>query len=107
MKKWVYYFLKGDFLFDNNSIKQWSFFIYIIFLIIVMITSGHRFDKKAIQLIDLNKKTKDQRALFITTRSKAVKLKLETTVRNRVEKRGLFPSETPPYKIIVTNKEED
>ncbi len=72
-----------------------------------MITSGHRFDKKAMQLIDLNKKNKEMRALFIATRSESVKLKLETTIRNRVEKRGLFPTETPPYEIIVTNKEKN
>ncbi len=107
MKKGIYYFLKGEFLFDNNSRKQWLFFIYVIVLVIVMITSAHRFDKKAIQLIDLNKKTKNKRALFISNRSKAVKLKLETTIRNRVKKRGLSPSETPPYKIIVTNKKEN
>ncbi|MBS9767186.1 MAG: S-adenosyl-methyltransferase [Flavobacteriaceae bacterium] len=107
MKKWVYYILKGEFLFDDKSRKQWGFFVYVIVWVIIMITSAHRFDKKAIQIIDLNKKTKNKRALFITTRSKAVKLKLETTVRNRVEKRGLFPSETPPYKVIITNKEED
>ncbi len=106
MKKKVFNFLKGDFLFDSNAMKQWAFFAYIVFLVIIMITSGHRFDKKAIQLTNLSKKSKEMRALFIATRSEAVKLKLETTIKKRVEERGLFPSEMPPYKIIVTSKKD-
>ncbi len=107
MKKKVLHFLKGDFLLKSGSIKQWIFFAYIVLLVIFMITSGHRFDKKAIQVIDLSKRSKEMRALFIATRSEAVKLKLETTIKKRVEKRGLFPSEVPPYKIIVTNNKKD
>ncbi len=107
MKKKVLHILKGDFLFDSGAMKQWAFFAYIIILVVLMITSGHRFDKKAIQVIDLSKRSKEMRALFIATRSEAVKLKLETTIKKRVEKRGLFPSETPPYKIIVTRSKKD
>ncbi len=107
MKKKVLHILKGDFLFGGGAIKQWAFFVYIIMLVILMITSGHRFDKKAIQVIDLTKRSREMRALFIATRSEAVKLKLETAVKKRVEKRGLFPSETPPYRIIVKNSKED
>ncbi len=106
MKKKIHHILKGDFLFDSNAMKQWSFFTYIILWVIIMITSGHRFDKKAIKIIDLNKKSKEMRAEFIATKSKAVKLKLETSIKKRVEKKGLFPSETPPYNIIVTNKKD-
>lgn len=105
MKNKIYRILKGDFLFSKGSIKQWLFLLYIIVLVLIMITSSHRFDKKVIEIGDLNKKSKEMRALFIATRSEAVKLKLETTIRKRVSERGIFPSENPPYRIIVTSKE--
>lgn len=102
MKEKVYRFLKGDFLFNRGSLGQWKFLIYLVVLILLMITSGHRFDKKVMEIADLNKRSKEMRALFIATRSEAVKLKLETTIRNRVSKRGVFPSEVPPFLIEVT-----
>lgn len=106
MKKKIYSLLKGDFLFNRDSLKQWKFLIYIVVLVLFMVTSAHRFDKKVMEIADLNKRSKEMRALFIATRSEAVKLKLETTIRKRVAKSELFPSEEPPYLIEVKSSEK-
>lgn len=103
MKERIHSLLKGSFLFNRESVKQWYFLIYIVVLVLFMVTSAHRFDKKVMEIADLNKKSKEMRALFIAIRSEAVKLKLETNVRKRVLKDELFPSENPPYLIEFTN----
>jgi hypothetical protein len=100
----VYDLLKGKFLVDEDSFKNWRFILVIVFLVMLMIASGHSSDKKVMEIAKLNKEIKELRAEFVDTRSISMKMKLESTIKNKVGDYGLKPSENPPQVIRVTSK---
>ena len=90
---------------SGNAIKNWGFISFIVVLMLVMIASGHSSDKKVMQIAKLNKEVKELRAQFVDLRSISMKIKLESTIRNRVVELGLKPTEDPPQVIkIISNK---
>ncbi len=100
----VYDLLKGKFLIEEDSFKNWRFIFFIVALVLLMIASGHNSDKKVMEIAKLNKEIKELRAEYVDTRSISMKLKLESTIRNKVANYGLKPSENPPQVIKVTSK---
>ncbi|HCE55068.1 MAG: FtsL-like putative cell division protein [Lutibacter sp.] len=100
----VYDLLKGKFLIQEDSFKNWRFIFFIVALVLLMIASGHSSDKKVMEIAQLNKDIKELRAEFVDTRSISMKMKLESTIRNKVGAFGLKPSENPPQVIKVTSK---
>ncbi|MDD3721509.1 MAG: FtsL-like putative cell division protein [Lutibacter sp.] len=100
----VYDLLKGKFLIQEDSFKNWRFILFMVALMLLMIASGHNSDKKVMEIAKLNKEIKELRAEFVDTRSISMKMKLESTIRNKVVKYGLKPSENPPQVISVTSK---
>lgn len=99
--------LKGKFLISGDAPKHWLFIIFASFLATVMIGSSHSADKKVHQIAALNEEVKELRSEFVDTRSDVQQLKLESTVMQIVEGKGLYPSEVPPKQIKVkSNKEE-
>jgi hypothetical protein len=100
----VYDLLKGKFLIQEDSLKNWRFIFFIVALVLLMIASGHSSDKKVMEIAKLNKDIKELRAEFIDTRSISMKMKLESTIKNKVAEFGLKPSENPPQVIKVTAK---
>ena len=95
-------FIKGEYLLNEEAFKNWKMIIFIIFLLILMIRSGHLIDEKVLKLGKLKKQENEFRAEFIATRSKAMNLKLETKVIERVKNFGLHPPEKPPQVIKET-----
>jgi hypothetical protein len=104
IKNSVYDLLKGKFLIQEDSFKNWRFILFMVTLMLLMIASGHNSDKKVMEIAKLNKEIKELRAEFVDTRSISMKMKLESTIRNKVVKIGLKPSENPPQVIRVTSK---
>ncbi len=104
IKNSVYDLLKGKFLIQEDSFKNWRFILFMVALMLLMIASGHNSDKKVMEIAKLNKEIKELRAEFVDTRSISMKMKLESTIRNKVVKIGLKPSENPPQVIRVTSK---
>lgn len=105
MKKSLYDLLKGKFLIHENAFKNWKFIIFISFLVLVMIASAHRADKKVHQITKLNNQVKELRSEFVDNRSKLMKVKMESKVIKKLKDRGLEPSSTPPKKIIIASQE--
>jgi len=103
-KKSIYDVLKGNFLVSDDSFKNWRFILFIVALMLMMIASSHSSDKKVMEIAKLNKKIKELRSEFVDTRSISMKLKLESTIRNKVLELELKPSENPPQVIRVTQK---
>ncbi|MDO9276143.1 MAG: FtsL-like putative cell division protein [Lutibacter sp.] len=99
-----YDLLKGKFLIEEDSFKNWKFIFFIVSLVMLMIASGHNSDKKVMEIAKLNKEIKELRAEFVDTRSISMKMKLESTIKNKVGNYGLKPSENPPQVISVTSK---
>lgn len=103
----VYDLLKGKFLIQEDSFKNWRFIFFIVGLVMFMIASAHNSDKKVMEIAELNKEIKELRAEFVDIRSISMKMKLESTIKNKVAAFGLKPSENPPQVISVTSKKSN
>jgi hypothetical protein len=101
MKKGFVSILKGKFLISDDAPRNWLFLLFVSGLATIMIASSHGADRKVHEIAALNKQVQESRSEFVDVRSKVQKLKLESSVRERVKSRGLEPASTPPQKIIV------
>ena len=105
IKKGVYDFLRGSFLTDESAFNNWRIIIFIVGLLLIMISSAHKSDKKAIEISNLNKLKRELRAEYVDTGTILMRMKMESSIREKAKDRGLKPSETPPKKIKVTYKD--
>lgn len=100
----IYDLLRGSFLTDESSLKNWRIIIFVVGLLLIMIWSAHSADAKVVKIAELNKQKRELRAEYIDTSTILMRMKLESSVRKKVSERGLAPAKTPPQKIKVTQK---
>jgi len=100
-KQTLYNILKGKFLVDEDAKKNWGFIIFLTVLALLMITSSHQIDKKVQKIAILNKGKRELRSKFVATKSDLMKLRMESSISQKLAERGLFISQTPPKKIEV------
>ena len=105
VKKSLYELLKGGFLIDESSFKNWRMMFFIVALLLIMISSAHSTDKKVIEISKLNKQKREFRAEYIDTQTTLMRMKMESNIRQRAKMMGLQPSKTPPKRIKVINNE--
>ncbi len=105
VKKRVYDFLRGSFLTDESAFKNWLIIIFVVSLLLIMISSAHNADKKVIKISELNKRKRELRAEYVDTGTILMRMKMESSIREKARVRGLVPSKTPPEKIKVTYKD--
>ena len=101
MKNKILDILKGGFLVEDDSFKNWRFLGFSVLLILIMISSSHNSEKKVFEIARLDKKVKELRSEYVDLRSELMKLKMESKVVIEMEKRDLKLSQEPPKKIIV------
>jgi hypothetical protein len=101
MKGKLYSLLKARFLVNEDAIKNWQFIVYLIFLAIIMIANTHSYEKKIFEIAELTNEVKELRSEFVDRRSELMKIKMESTVAQKMEKKEIFPSSVPPKKIKV------
>ena len=106
MKGGVYNLLKARFLVNEDATKNWRFILFIVVLAIIMIANTHHFEQKIFKIADLTNEVKELRSEFVDRRSELMKLKMESTVSQKMESRNIFPSQVPPQKIKVKKLEE-
>ena len=106
MKKGFLDILKGKFLVSGDAPKNWLFIIFASSLATIMIASSHSADRKVHHVAALNEEVRELRSEFVDMRSDVQQLKLESTVKQFVEEKGLEPSETPPKKIKVKTSDK-
>ncbi|RAR71472.1 FtsL-like putative cell division protein [Flavobacterium aciduliphilum] len=106
MRGGVYNILKARFLVNEDATKNWRFILYIVFLAILMIANSHRYDQKIFKIADLTNEVKELRSEFVDKRSELMKLRMESTVSEKMERIGIVPSQVPPQKIKVKKTEE-
>ncbi len=102
--KGVYDLLRGSFLTDDASLKNWRIILFVVLLLLMMIWSAHSIQAKAVKVAELKKEKKELRAEYIDTSTILMRMRLESSVRSKVNKMGLAPAKTPPQKIKVTQK---
>ncbi|WP_034924276.1 FtsL-like putative cell division protein [Gillisia sp. CAL575] len=101
MTKKMYNILKADFLISNDAVKNWRFIVFCTLLAIIMIACSHSAERKVHNIARLNTEVRELRSEFVDMRSALMKLKMESTITNKMASRGVKPSETPPYKIKI------
>lgn len=107
VKRNIYDVLKGSFLTeDETAFKNWRLIIFIVALLLIMISSAHSSDKKVIEISELNKLRRELRAEYIDTETMLMRMKMESSIRQRAKELGLEPSEIPPKRIRIIQKEE-
>ena len=106
MKKGVYSILKARFLVNEDATKNWRFIVFLILLAILMIANEHRYDQKIFRIAELTNEVKELRSEFVDKRSELMKLKMESTVSEKMIERKNFPSSVPPQKIKVKKPAE-
>lgn len=108
MKNGVYSILKARFLIneDANAAKNWRFILFLITLAIIMIANTQRYEQKVFKIVALTNEVKELRSEFVDRRSELMKLKMESTVAEKMETKQIFPSAVPPTKIKVKKVEE-
>jgi Bacteriodetes cell division protein (FtsL-like) len=108
MKNGVYSILKARFLIneDANAAKNWRFIVFIIVLAIIMIANTQRYEQKVFKIIALTTEVKELRSEFVDRRSELMKLKMESTVSEKMIEKQIFPSSVPPTKIKVKKEVE-
>ncbi len=99
----IYNILKARFLIkeEANAAKNWRFIVFIIVLACLMIANTQRYEQKVFTIIALTSEVKELRSEFVDNRSELMKLKMESTISNKMEARNIFPSSVPPTKIKV------
>jgi hypothetical protein len=106
MKNGVYNILKARFLIDDDAMKNWRFIVFLILLAILMIANTQRFEQKVFAIAKLTTEVKELRSEFVDRRSQLMKLKMESTVSEKMVEKQIFPSTVPPIKIKVKKVEE-
>jgi len=108
MKNGVYSILKARFLISEeaNAAKNWRFIVFGIVLILIMIANTQRYEQKVFKIIALTNEVKELRSEFVDRRSELMKLKMESTVSEKMVEKEIFPSSVPPIKIKVKKAEE-
>ncbi|MCW2120531.1 FtsL-like putative cell division protein [Flavobacterium sp. 7A] len=106
MKKGIYGLLKARFLVDKDAMKNWRFIVFIIVLAIFMIANTQRFEQKVFTIAALTSEVKELRSEFVDRRSQLMKLKMESTVSEKMIAKEIYPSTVPPVKIKVKQEKE-
>lgn len=99
VQKSIFKFLRGEFLLNEDAFKNWRLVVFVIFLLMLMVRSGHITDEKVMKITELSKQERELRAEYIALRSQSMKLKLESNVVENVKELGLKQSDKP-VKII-------
>jgi len=105
MKKNIYDILKGKFLISDDSFKNWRVIIFISVLAIIMIASSHSADRKVHEIAQMNNEVKEWRSAFVETRSKLMRLKMESSIMRKMAEKDLKPSTVPPKKIRIKSQD--
>lgn len=106
MKNGIYSILKARFLVNEDANKNWRFIVFIILLAIIMIGNTNRYEQKIFKITALTSEVKELRSEFVDNRSQLMKLKMESTISQKMEAKAIFPSSVPPVKIKVKKEEE-
>jgi replicative DNA helicase len=100
----IYDVLKGGFLVDEGAFKNWRIILFIVFLLLFMISSSHSADRKVMEISRMNNEMKKLKSLYIDSGTYLTRMKMESSVREKLKERGLGSPKTPPIKIKVTTK---
>ena len=94
-------FLNIEFLIKDDALKNWRMLLFLSFLALVVIASGHSADKKIYDIAQLNSEIKESKSEFVETRANLMRLKMETRIVERLAEKGIGQATAPPIKLKV------
>ena len=106
MKNGIISLLRARFLVEEDASRNWRFIVFFIVLALFMIANEHRYEEKTFKIAELTNEVKELRSEFVDRRSELMKLRMESTVSEKMEARGVVPSQVPPQKIKVKKPAE-
>lgn len=106
MKSSIYNILKARFLINEDANKNWRFIVFIVILAILMIGNTNKYEQKIFKISALTNQVKELRSEFVDRRSELMKLKMESTVAEKMLSKNIIPSAVPPLKIKVLKEKE-
>jgi hypothetical protein len=108
MKNGVFDILKARFLINEeaNATRNWRFIVFVIVLVIFMIANTQQYEQKVFKIIALTSEVKELRSEFVDGRSELMKLKMESTVSEKMQEKNILSSAVPPTKIKVKKEVE-
>ncbi|AMD84895.1 hypothetical protein SAMN05444369_102210 [Capnocytophaga haemolytica] len=96
----IKHILRGKFLVEGKeAVKNWTFIGFLFVLGVIMIASAHSVDRRVHQIARLNDEVNELKSQFVDIRSRLQKVRLESTLLDQLEARGLQQPEQPPQKI--------
>ncbi len=101
MKQTIYDILKGKFLIADDAIKNWRMLLFLSFLAIIMIASSHNAESKVHEIAKLNNEVRELRTQFVDGRTELMQLKMESSIIEKMKRKGIKRPTKPPQKIIV------
>ncbi|HET7360966.1 MAG TPA: FtsL-like putative cell division protein [Salinimicrobium sp.] len=105
MKESIYDILRGKFLVSKDAFQNWKLIFFCTILAIIMIGSSHSAERKVHEIARLHEDVRELRSEFVDRRSNLMRLKMESTLIQRMASRGIKPSDTPPTKIIIKGEQ--
>ena len=103
MKETIYGILRGTQLVRDGAYKKWRLILFFSSLALITIASSHSADSKVHYIAKLQEDVKALRSQYVEKRTQLMGLKMESHIRDLMKKEGVFPSEAPPTKIVVTS----
>ncbi|WP_292891509.1 FtsL-like putative cell division protein [Nonlabens sp.] len=103
----IYDILKGSFLTNDDAFKNWRFILFAPFLAIIMIYTGHSYEKKVHQLAALKEQVTELHSEYTDLERRLMFLQMESTVALKIKSKGIAPAQNPPQKIIIKNNNGD
>ena len=97
--------LRGKFFVGKDAFISWMFVGFLFVLIIIVITSSQRVDAKVHQIAKLNEEVNELKSQFVDVRSRLQKVRLESSLLEQLDSKGLKQPEKPPQKIKVIVEE--
>ena len=70
--------------------KNWRFIVFIILLAILMIANTQRYEQKVFEIAKLSNEVKELRSEFVDRRSELMKLKMESTISNKMVEKQIL-----------------
>lgn len=92
--------LKGKFLVEEGSLKNWRFVLFLAFLALFSIMSSHWVDKKVVTIRSLQKNVSELKSEYADIHKDLMQSQIESQIGKAVFKDSIKKSTVQPFKII-------
>lgn len=91
----------------QNTFANWVMAFYVAILTMIVIAISHAYEQKVMYQKQLLEEVKELKSEFVDIRSELMRKKMESTIINNLEDKGIKPTETPATKIeVLVDKEK-